>query len=211
MKNVLYFLAGAAVGTGVTYALLRKYYNETIIPEIREDYKERLEYEVNAAKEHQEYDDQAETYQTETEDDEEVKTTKKKSVALKSSRDKEDKGFDYSACSKSSNVKVDTEAADKSMDETKQKNNKIYCISEDDFIELNGCEKVTLTYFAGDDVFMNEYEQPEINGLKLIGRAQLKEIKNYEGNAIYVHNTHTDTDYEVIYEEGSYADYIEGN
>lgn len=210
MKNLIIFLAGAAAGTGVTYYCLRKYYNdqmESTIQEIKLDYDERLKSQTNASQhETEEQSDESEGY---------VKPENYSKTSRKNHKT-EDNQFDYNALSKDG-------LADENQDEEPEemishitvkteppKGRKRYCISPDEFIELDGREKITLTYFEGDQVFMDENEQVDLNGLKNVGKSNLDHVGDYEDGTLYVRNDDNGTDYEIIFDDRSYADFIEG-
>ena len=212
MKNLIIFLADAAASTGITYFCLRKYYNdqmETTIQEIQDDYRERAE---GVEQEHSTHCNNCHSEnETETEEqsDESEEYTKPERVIR--ARKQEDY-TDYAGLSKDGIISDGEDENSKhiSVKTEPPKGRKRYCISPDEFIELDGREKVTLTYFEEDQVFMDENEEAYLNGLKDIGKSNLDQVGNYEDGTLYVRNDDNGTDYEIIFEDGSYANYIEG-
>lgn len=81
----------------------------------------------------------------------------------------------------------------------------IYTISPDDFIEMNGYDKVTLTYYSGDLTLADEFEEVvEIEDT--IGMDNLDYFGKYEEGTLYVRNEKVSTDYEVIMDGRSFGD-----
>lgn len=218
MKNAIIFLAGAAAGTGVTYYFLRKYYNdqmESTIQEIQQDYRERAEQVERDAHttHHHCSNNETEERSDEHEGVEENYIRPGKNAKVKPRT--QESYIDYSGLSKEGIISEDSEESedasrDISVKTVPPKGRKRFCISPDEFIELDGREKVTLTYFEEDQVFMTDTEETYLNGLKDIGKSNLDQIANYPDGTLYVRNLDNGTDYEIIFEDGSYADYIEG-
>lgn len=86
-----------------------------------------------------------------------------------------------------------------------------YTISPEDFATKMDYEKVTLTYFKGDKVFMDEDEEKIDDVLKLIGENNMQFVGQYEPGVLYVRNEQFETDYEVIFEECKYVEYLNGD
>lgn len=109
----------------------------------------------------------------------------------------------------SKNVFVENSVGDRSDE-------KPYLISlaeymEDEAVEGLEFEKITITYWEGDDTLMDEREQiiPDVEGV--VGSVHLtmfgEEIVKYSGdeNVVYVRNERLRTDFEIMYESGHYS------
>lgn len=86
-----------------------------------------------------------------------------------------------------------------------------YTITPDQFVDDVINDKITLTYFSEDGVFMNEEEDTLPHGTELVGEENLDKFGEYEENVLYVRNESANTDYEVIREDRAYAnsEYVE--
>lgn len=100
------------------------------------------------------------------------------------------------------------EADKRKVDEDSEDGDEPYVISPEDFYESQNNEKVTLTYFEQDEVFMGIDEEVVPDGLELIGGDEnLSSIGTYEEDVVYIRNNAMGTDYEIIKDSGSYAMY----
>lgn len=88
-----------------------------------------------------------------------------------------------------------------------------YVIGPDEFANDEQYDKITLTYFSDDGVFMSIEEEVVPEGMQAIGEENLDHIGEIEENVVYVRNEGLNADYEVILEERAYSDseYVDGN
>lgn len=87
---------------------------------------------------------------------------------------------------------------------------KPFIISIDEYTDLNGYDKQTFTYWAYDEVFTDEHEDPDLNIVMYIGHDLMDLWEEYspDHESLYIRNPQQKTDYEVIVREQSYADYM---
>ncbi len=208
MKNFIIFLSGAAAGTGISYYFLKRFYNrqlEVAVEEIRNDYNERMAALQNQADESDKKMETQEPDNATIDETEYQKPEKNKSGKHTINTTK----VNYAAASVKTDESEIPEESSFIKTKTAPKGRKRYCIAPEEFIELNGYEKVTLTYFEEDETFMNENEEVEFNGMKLIGKSNLAKIGDYPDGTLYVRNEDEGTDYEIIFEDGSYGDFVD--
>lgn len=86
----------------------------------------------------------------------------------------------------------------------------IYVISEEEFMEDGGRDKVSLEYFEEDGVLVDERDVPVEDPDKILGEGTLDDYIISGDNAMYVRNDDISVDYELTKSEGSYRDFIEG-
>lgn len=75
---------------------------------------------------------------------------------------------------------------------------------------MMGYDKITLTYFAGDDVVANQNEEILDDIARTLGTAFISEFKHGEVDEVYVRNARMATDYELVYEPGGYSEVVLG-
>lgn len=214
IKNVLIFVSGAAVGSAVTTVALRAFYtkfiNETLtaevnkqMDEIKKEYNDSLEeirakYEENVVKTAEKSPKKPKNEQ---------KPVKSEVKKKKSREEKQESAVDYTKYSEGKKqVKKDekAEAINEIINETTNEAG-TYIISLGDYTEDNGYEKVTSTFYAGDGVFTNDYDDPDPEMPDIVGNLMSKYEDYGEGNSLFLRNDERETDYEVIFDEGSYT------
>lgn len=86
----------------------------------------------------------------------------------------------------------------------------IYEITEEDFLETNGYDKITLMYFHGDDTLVDENEEIVPNRLSLVGDCIEKfyEDENKLFDILYVRNDSLACDFEIERENGKFSEFI---
>ena len=231
IKNTLIFLAGATVGTVSTAFACRsfyiKYYNETItdainteLDNIKNDYDKKLDemekkYQANLL---------LEAGMAIKAESDEKKEAKKNGTAKKGRDAVQAEAVDYTKFSqgktgktvadikKAAAQQVETQKPAKkttNKKETKPEPKGTYSTNFESFMEDNGYEKLTYTYFAGDQVYVDEFENPDVD---MPGRCDniIKEYEDFGGDAseIYARNDELESDFEIIYNEGTYAEWI---
>lgn len=209
LKGVLIFVSGAAVGSAVTTIALKAFYtkfiNETLtdeinrqMDEIKTEYTEAVE-ELRKQYEQQETEDKPEKPETEKKEDKPSKKTKdeKKAAAV-----------DYTKFSEGKKKKVKdprTEAMEEIVKETTNEAGN-YIITFSDYTEDNGYNKVTSTFYQGDNVFTNDYDDPDPDIQGIVGNLIDKFDDYGEGNSLYIRCDANETDYEIIFDDGCYGE-----
>lgn len=219
IKNVLIFTTGAAVGSVVTTLALRAFYtkfiNETLteevnkqIDEIRDEYKASVEeikakYEENAAKTEEKSTKCCKNPQNAVQKEEKKKKTRE---------EKQEEATDYTKYSEGKKKGAKKTVKDVRTEAMLEIKNDItnsagnYIISYGDYTEDNGYEKFTGTYYQGDGVFTNEYDDPDPD-LPGIVCDLMKKFDDYgEGNSLFIRSDERETDYEIIFDEGCYGE-----
>lgn len=205
LQKILSFTFGVAAGAGVTYVVLNKRFNS----QLDEEMQKAKEYYISHSSEATtpllppEENNKTEEPGDDTnmvEDKADMKKYKRKAAT-----------YDYTKCY---DPEEPTEGEKAVMEEPVKKttkkpaNKKIYLITEDDWNEDCDNEKVIFTYFDDDDLFIDEAGQVVEDGKKRVGASNLKKIDDYEDGVMYVRNTTTDEDIQIIFETSSYDEYI---
>lgn len=180
MKQLIIFLAGIGVGATGCFLCVKKHYDKITddeIKSVKEYYK----------KEFLEAFDNAHVYSSSSEDSEDNKVTQ---------QNYKSKGSDL----------VNYSDFYKKEEETNEKNDKLlpYVIDEDEFLEENQYDKITISYFEDDSVFVNQEDDIISDGMEFVGEENISKFKN---DVLYVRNEKLGVDYEVILEKGGYEDY----
>ena len=184
VKNVLIFAAGAAVGSAVTYKLIKTKYEQIAREEI-----ESVKEVFSRRSEESDEEDEDDEFDYDFEPDQEE---------LKAMNDKvSDLG--YTSYSKKKNKKGKHNDDDDDCDIVP------YVISPDDFGDT-GYETVSLTYYA-DNVLAYDYDEEVVEDADLlIGSYSLDRIGEYEEDIIHVRNDVNQTDYEICRVNEKYSD-----
>jgi hypothetical protein len=179
MKQILYFLGGAAAGAALTYFFTKRYYEGIIddeIASVKEAYQD----------EHVEHDDGD-------------KVVKKYHNIVK--------GLDYvDEVDDLVSVDVDEETGEVVPENPfpGEPSEYPYVIEPDTYHDENGIfDKETLTYYDGNDTLVtDEDEVLDINST--IGRENLDRFGEFEDSTVFVRNEKLGMDFEVVYVEGEY-------
>ena len=190
MKNLLFFVAGAAIGSVVTWKLIEKKYKDLADEEIesvketfknrkqritKDEVKETVEKVINKWKEPKETVEDivtAEGYYTEEEETEE---------------DDE------------SNYTVDVDPGVEVIAP--------YVITPEQFGEYNEYGTKTLTYYA-DDVLTDEIDNPITSEEMetMIGPDALDHFGEYEDDSVYIRDEMNEMDYEILKSEKMFSE-----
>lgn len=189
LMGAIIFAGGLVVGGVSTYFGMKDKFEKAIHEETEElrAYYEQKNHTCKCKK-------------TEATEDTEKKASEMKSSIDKNSLEKYTKLLNKTKYDQNRKGSVETEspAEEDTMEE-------IYTISPDDFIEMNGYDKVTLTYYSGDSTLTDEFEETvEIEDT--IGMDNLDYFGKYEDGTLYVRNEKVSTDYEVIMDGRSFGD-----
>lgn len=183
MKELLIFVAGAAVGVGATIFIMKKKTNEEIttkVSEFQEMYRKKLEDAglANFEKPNNDINEKAKANL--------MKDYNTIVTAYNGVKDNEDK------------VIADTQ--------TQNTSDYIYPISPDEFANSNpNYEKTTLQFYT--DEILADMDGVPVNSTGTIGDDFVNQFDMFEHDVVYIRNDKLLTDYEVLREAMSYEDY----
>lgn len=199
IKEVMLFIAGLGIGSVGTYFVVKKHYEDFMdeeIESVKEYYKDNI---MEIAE--REFGESA------------VNPEKEEPVEEKENEpnyQKIIKKLNYGDYSKKDDKVVESHTnAEPAVAEKKGP----YVIGPDDFANDEQYDKITLTYFSDDGVFVSIEEEVVPEGMQVIGEENLDHIGEIEENVVYIRNEGLNADYEVILEERAYSDseYAAGN
>lgn len=183
-KNVLIFAAGAAVGSAVTWKLVKTKYEQIAneeIESVKEFFGRGKKEEESESKKYKEYGKSlAEGFNDGFTD------------GLK----KVEKICEENGYTNYSNVKKEEEEMDVDAP---------YVIAPEEFGELDDYETETLTYYK-DKVLADDWDNKIENVDDLVGEESLTHFGEYEEDSVYVRNDTTKTDYEILLDERNFSD-----
>lgn len=200
IKNVAIFAAGAGIG----FFVGKKFYQEKYRREADEDIASMKEFttqRINEMKQNiMDIPDAEEVEISTTEDiedisEEELKTNE--SIVMK-----------YDTISKEGKPKKEETVEEETPDPRTSMS--IYVISEEEFMEDGDFDKVSLEYFCGDGVLVDDRDIPVEDPDKILGEGTLDDFVVIDDVDMYVRNENISIDYEITKSEGSYRDFIEG-
>lgn len=183
LNKALWFAAGVAIGSVVTWKFVKTKYEQMAQEEI-EFVKERFEKKYG-----------------------EVKEDKSDDIMLPGSNEKPSISeyasmLDELRYSKGAEVKenkTENEEEDDDMDDEP------YVISPDEFDEHEDYEVETLTYYA-DGVLTDWYDEPIEDVEEYIGKDALNRFGEYEKDTVYVRNDVHKSDYEIQRDTRKYSE-----
>ena len=191
MKNLLCFVAGAAIGSVVTWKLIEKKYKDLADEEIesvietfknrkpiitKDEVKETVEKVINKWKEPKETV-------------EDIVTAEKYSIENEEEIDEDDES-NYTI-----NVDNDIEVVTP------------YVITPEQFGEYNEYGTKTLTYYA-DNVLTDEIDNPITldEMITMIGQDALDHFGEYEDDSVYIRDEMNEMDYEILKSEKTFSE-----
>ena len=191
MKNLLFFVAGAAMGSVITWKLIEKKYKDLADEEIesvietfknrkpritKDEVKETVEKVINKYKEPKEIV-------------EDIVTSEKYSIENEEEIDEDDES-NYIV-----NVDNDVEVVTP------------YIITPDQFAEYNEYGTKTLTYYA-DNVLTDEIDNPITSEemVTMIGPDALDHFGEYEDDSVYIRDEINEMDYEILKSEKKFSE-----
>ena len=197
LSKVLIFTVGAAVGSAVTWKLLREKYERIAqeeIDSVKEVFARELRYE------HDEESVIGNIVEvTESEDGYSATVEISSENPVTQEYYKQLKEANYTNYSNTKKEEVST------VDEYKP-----YVISPDEFGELDGYETDSLIYYD-DGVLADDYDNPVDDIDEIVGYESLKHFGEYEDDTVFVRNDATRTDYEITLDTRKFSDVAEGN
>ena len=191
MKNLLFFVAGAAIGSVVTWKLIEKKYKDLADEEIesvketfknrksritKDEVKETVEKVINKWKEPKETV-------------EDIVTSEGYSIENEEEIDEDDES-NYTI-----NVDNDIEVVTP------------YVITPEQFGEYNEYGTKTLTYYA-DNVLTDEIDNPITSDemITMIGPDALDHFGEYEDDSVYIRDEMNEMDYEILKSEKKFSE-----
>ena len=191
MKNLLYFVAGAAIGSVVTWKLIEKKYKDLADEEIesvietfknrkpritKDNVKETVEKVINKYKEPKEIV-------------EDIVTAERYSIENEEEIDEDDES-NYTV-----NIDNDIEVVTP------------YVITPEQFGEYNEYGTKTLTYYA-DNVLTDEIDNPITSEEMetMIGPDALDHFGEYEDDSVYIRDEMNEMDYEILKSEKNFSE-----
>lgn len=187
--NVFMFAVGAAVGSAVTWKILKTKYDQIIqeeIDSVKEVFGEMMREPQEQEQEEESADDDVDPGQIKWEDLEDLDEDEDEPV--------EDDLNDYQRL-------VNTYTEEKGG--TEQMGNRPYVISPYDYGELDDYEQVELTYYL-DNILEDEDGHIVTNADELIGPKALNTFGEYEDDAVFVRNDMLRTDYQILKDPRTY-------
>lgn len=198
LKNLCVFAIGAAIGSLVTWKLVKTKYEmiaQEEIDSVKEVFAKRKEksYDLSEYHDFDEFDtddDYAEsTDDSEKNSDVQFKHSDKPSLS-DYAKILNDKGYtDYSSIT---DKKEEKEGGNESVDVKKP-----YVISPDEFGELDEYEAVSLNYYA-DGVLTDDWDNVIEDVEGIVGVDSLTHFGEYEEDSVFVRNDNLKTDYEIL-------------
>lgn len=184
LNKILIFSAGAAVGSAVTWKLLKTKYEQIAQKEIE---SVREAFEANETKEV--VNEEAVEDSEEPDESEEVTVMKQYKNTLK--------GAGY--------LREHDELLEK--EEVYDNMNGPYVISPDDFGDPDvGYDTESLDYYEGDGVLTDSFGEVVENVDELVGRDFADHFGDYEKDSVFIRNDEMEVDYEILRDYRSYSE-----
>lgn len=191
--NVLIFAVGAAIGSAVTYKVVKDKY-ERIVQEEIESVKEAFVDRLTNLQ------DQVDDYVTAYAAEEWADRAKQIDWSeLEDIEDDDSNEDDLNEYARILNKYNKEEGGAKDM--TKEP----YVISPYDFGELDGYRQIELTYYA-DGTLEDENYDIVTDYEEVIGRDSLNTFGEYEDDAVFVRNDHLKTDFQILKDYRTYEE-----
>ena len=180
LTNVIIFVAGAAVGSAVTYKIVKTKYERIVQEEIDD---------VKATYANREGVIMTNAYEKETSDD----------IRLS-----EEERAEYAALIEKANYLGYT--TEKLSDEKEEPDMvKPYIISPGE-VGDSDYPIISLTYYEGDGVLTNDQDEVISNVDELVGEDFADHFGEYEDDSVFVRNEEQEVDYEILKDYRSYAE-----
>lgn len=187
--NVLVFAAGAAIGSAVTWRIVKTRYDRIIAEEIES---------VKEAFTNIDTDVTEESVEPSTDDEEDQQEVSPKQINWD---DLEDLDEDDDIAEYSRIVKNYTNEKGGVINMA----NEPKVISPYDFGELDGYHQIELTYYADGFLEDDEYNIVE-DAEELLGPDALNSFGEYEEDAVFVRNDHLRTDFQILRDYRTYEE-----
>ena len=188
MKNLLYFVTGAAIGSVVTWKLIEKKYKDLAdeeIESVKETFKNRKQIKIN-----------------------DKETSEKFITKYKDSKDK----IEDIVSNEKYNIENKEEIDDDEYNYTIDVNEGVefvnpHIITPEEFGEYNEYKIKTLIYYA-DNVLTDEDDNPitSLEMEEMIGIDSLDHFGEYEDDSVYVRDENNEIDYEILRSEKMFSE-----
>lgn len=184
LKNILIFVAGAVVGAGSTYFILKDKFEERLEVDLDDM---RGYFEKKAQDKDPEYEEKAEL--------------------AKKSLEKPDISTYKAVLEKVRYDQVNKESKPDPADEEHptEPNPDPYVISPEEFGVNRAYDTTSLTYYAGDEVLADDRDEV-LDIQTYIGHDALERFGEYEDDVVYVQNDRFGTYYEVFLDQRCFHD-----
>ena len=182
MKNLIFLLAGAALGSIVTFTIVKKKYEQIAQEEI---------------------DSVKETFSKRNKKAEEKPVDNVKDEVKTKNNIKEQ----YSNIVNKYNTSSDDENED--LDEVEDEDKRIdrpYVISPDDFGEFDDYECISLVAYMGDGVLTDDDDEVIDNVDEVVGLDYADHFGEYEDNYVYIRNDKFKCDYEISMDHRKFSE-----
>lgn len=196
LSKIIVFTAGAAVGSVVTWKIVKTKYEQLAreeIESVKEIYSTKMcDHGSVAEKETCEESEDAE--EEDLSYDDETKPFPSRSEREAYNRLVKDSGY------KPNQTDTNKDEEDDDMD-------KPYVISPEEFGE-NGYETVSLTYYEGDGVLTDDVDKPfdEDEIEEYVVPDFVEHFGEYEDDSVFVRNDFMKTDFEILKDQRSYSE-----
>lgn len=180
LSKVVIFIAGAAIGSVITWKVVQTQYEQ-----IMEELEDEIEALIGREREEEVEDDETE---------EPVRRT------VRSSLEKPDL-MEYAK--KLEDLQYNEEEKGEIMGD------RPYVISPEEFGDLDDYETVTLYCYADGVVVPNDFNEEPLTDEEvdeIIGKDSLNHFGEYEDDSVFVRNDTTKSDYEILRVEDNYSD-----
>lgn len=195
IKYILTFIAGAGIGSAVTYKLLKVKYEQFAqeqIDSVKEKYSVRKELKTD--EEVHELNDEEIVNEAIEDGSSSTPDIKKYAKQLK------DLGY-----TKYSNMSDENDEEQEVNEEPMI--DKPYVIPPDEFGEFDEYECISLTYYA-DKVLADENDELVEDVDNVVGLDSLSRFGEYEDDSVHVRNDSLKCDYEILYDPRYYSDIV---
>lgn len=183
LSGFMLFVVGTAIGSAVTWQYTKKKY-EQIAQE-----------EINSVKETFSKKEYADEPIKVSSNKSVVQTNEKPSVAEYAAKLHEQGYTNYSGTEK------------EKIKEKKESMDKPYVIAPEEFGDLEGCEKISLTYYA-DQVLADDNDELVDDVEDVVGFESLSHFGDYEDDSVFVRNDRLKCDYEILMDQRNYSDVV---
>lgn len=187
MKNLLYFVTGAAIGSVVTWKLIEKKYKDLAdeeIESVKETFKNRKQIKINDEETSEKF---ITKYKDSKDEIEDVVRNEKYNIENKEELDDE--------CNYTIDINEGIEVANP------------HIITPEEFGEYNEYKIKTLIYYA-DNVLTDEDDNPitSLEMEEMIGIDSLDHFGEYEDDSVYVRDENNEIDYEILRSEKMFSE-----
>ena len=191
LNKVVIFTVGAAIGSAVTWKLVKTKYEQIAQEEI-DSVKE-----VFSRREESKY---AEGLKDALQLNKEIDAATKRAIDTEESEKKEMADI-------LDNQRYTNYSNNKPKEETgmEMEFDKPYVIPPDEFGEIDDYNTVSLTYYA-DGIVTDEMDEPIDDMDDIIGEESLDHFGEYEEDSVFVRNDALRTDYEILKDVRNYSD-----